>query len=209
MASEPTFLYPRSRQFPFDEVCERIVRALEERNWSVPGVKVEFDVYGGGSQQYRLVRNVQGDDFRLQFGRVQANMGKWNDTAAVNEIVIPGKDLHVYESESGLTLFVYVGRSWRRDREAFINHSKVNSKLKGAPRTYLKYSGSCDCRAVEMPHTHDRRRPPVLLHDNDLGREYSPRMREPVSYRTDDVFWEFTKWLRRELLGKILARPKP
>ena len=156
----PTFLYPKSRQFPFDEVCEQIVRALEERNWRVPGIKVEFDTYGRGTRQYRLVRYIKGDDFRLWFCRVQANMGDWNDTAAINEIVIPGKDLRVYEDESGPTLYVYVGRNWRRDREAFINHSKVNSKLMGEPRTYLKYSGSCDCRAAGTPHAHNRRRPP-------------------------------------------------
>ena len=80
---EPRFLYPQSRQFPFDEVCEQIVRALEERNWSVPGITVDFDVYGTGDEKYRLVRHIKGDDFKLWFCRPQALMGRWNDTAAV------------------------------------------------------------------------------------------------------------------------------
>ena len=45
---KPQFLYPRSRQFPFDEIAENIVRALEKRNWNVPGIEVEFDTYGSG-----------------------------------------------------------------------------------------------------------------------------------------------------------------
>jgi len=31
--TEMQFLYPISRQFPFDDTCEKIVRELEKRNW--------------------------------------------------------------------------------------------------------------------------------------------------------------------------------
>lgn len=229
---EPTFLYPTSRQFPFDEVCEQIVRALEERNWSVPGITVEFDVYGTGAQKYRLVRHIRGDGFRLNFGRPQARMGNWNDTAAVTEIVIPQKELHVYEDESGPTYYVYVGKDWDSDKEQFLNGSKVNSKLSGKPRTYLKYKAGCDCQAtvgasfsaigfltatltgeanklVALNHTHRGRRSPMLVHDNDLDREYDPKMGEAISYRTNDVFTEFTRWLEDNLLSQILVHPVP
>ena len=48
LTTTPQFLYPYSRQFPFDEVAEKIVRAIEKRNWKVPGITVEFDIYGSG-----------------------------------------------------------------------------------------------------------------------------------------------------------------
>jgi hypothetical protein len=70
-STEPQFLYPKSRQYPFDEVCEQIVRALEERGWDVPGLTINFGVYGGEAEKYRLVRSIVGDDFVLHFGRPQ------------------------------------------------------------------------------------------------------------------------------------------
>ncbi len=230
--TELTFLYPKSRQFPFDEVCEQIVRALEERNWSVPGLIINFNVYGTGAQKYRLVQYIKGDSFKLHFGRPQTRMGNWNDIAAVTEIVIPRQELHVYEDESGPTYYVYVGKDWDSDKEQFLNGSKVNSKLNGKPRTYLKYKAGCDCRATAevgfsatdfvdawssrdaenlaaLNHTHLGHRSPMLIHDNDLGREYEPKRGEAASYRTNDVFTEFAQWLKDNLLAQILAQPVP
>jgi hypothetical protein len=212
------FIYPREREYPFDAVCGQIVRALQERNWSVPGISVEFD------RELPAVRYVRGDDFKLWFCRGDRGL------TGVAEIIIPGKQLRVYSDHAGPTLYVYVGRSWKRDRQAFMNHSKVNSKLRREPRTYLKYSGSCNCQSVRgasfdasgliggglqtrsqslgfVPHTHPGRRMPILLHDNDLGREYDPKGKEPVSYRADDVFEEFRKWLQEKLLPRIRKQP--
>lgn len=229
---EPTFLYPRSRQFPFDEVCEQIVRSLEARNWNVPGLTVDFDVYGTGMQKYRFVQYIKGGDFKLWFCRTQANMGAWNDIAAVAEIIIPQKELHVYQDESGPSYYVYAGKDWDSDKERFLNEHKVNSKLRGKPRTYLKYGAGCDCRATAgasfsatdymsaflsgdakklaaLNHTHPGRRSPLLVHDNDLGREYEPEGEEATVYRTNDVLAEFTQWLKDHLLAYILAQPVP
>ena len=66
---KPQFLYPRSRQFPFDEIAENIVRALEKRNWNVPGIEVEFDTYGSGEAKYKYVKRITGKDFILYFMR--------------------------------------------------------------------------------------------------------------------------------------------
>lgn len=203
-STEPTFLYPKSRQFPFDEVCEQIVRALEERNWDVPGINVEFDIYGSGAEKYRMVRKLSGKDFKLRFCRVQANMGRWNDTAAVTEILIPQKELHVYDDESGPTYYIYVGKNWESDKQDFFLGSKVNSKLVNKPRTYLMYKGGWDGRYI-----YRNQRPPYLLHDSDLDREYKPKQGEPRSFSTDDVFTEFTRWLEGNLLSMILAQPVP
>ena len=67
---KPQFLYPRSRQFPFDEIAENIVRALEKRNWNVPGIEVEFDTYGSGEAKYKYVKRITGKDFILYFMRI-------------------------------------------------------------------------------------------------------------------------------------------
>jgi hypothetical protein len=221
---EPRFLFPQSRQFPFDEVCEQIVRALEERSWEVPGIVVDFDIYGTGDEKYRMVRRIRGNDFQLQFGRPQGRLGKhWNDTAAITSITIPRKQLDVYDEEYGPTLWVYVGKNWNRDKARFTSSGKYNSKLNGEPRWYLRYTGGCDCRSTAgasfpaigfltatltgdakalsaMKHTHPGRRSPILVHDNDLGRESK-------SYRTDEVFAEFTQWLKGNVLAKILEVP--
>jgi hypothetical protein len=227
------FLYPCSRQFPFDEVTESIVRQLEKRNWQVPGITVDFDDYGSGEEKYRMVRYVRGLDFKLWFCRKQRTMpgGRYNDTAAVTDIVIPQQELHVYEDQSGPTYYRYVGDDWEKDRERFMNGSKVNSKLNGEPRTYLQYKGACDCGSTagaafegislltnmitgdkkalsRMTHTHSGRRSPLLVHDNDLNREYEPEDDEPIRFKTEGVFEEFRRYLEDVVLRMIMSEPE-
>jgi len=218
----PQLLYPHSRKFPFDEVCEQIVRELETRNFDVPGMRVEFDVYGSGEQKLRLVRSIEGDgylvdgrrvgDFRIYFGRVQGlpPSGAWNDTAAVNSIALRYKKLDVYEDESGPRFKFYVGNDWEADRVAFMRDYGVNSKLDGKPRTYLLYKGACHCKEgwSGLSHTHTKRRPPLLVSDNDLGREYDPE-HEPRKYDTAEVMLEFAAHLRDVVLAEILRHPLP
>ncbi|MBI5044842.1 MAG: hypothetical protein HZC02_02865 [Candidatus Levybacteria bacterium] len=221
------FLYPVSRQFPFDEVCEQIIRELEKRNWKVPGIEVDFHEYGRGAQRYSAVSHVTGIDFTLRFGRKQRRLpGDWNDTAAVTGINIPMEELHVYDDESGPTFYLYVGNNWEADRERFVNGSKVNSKLNGEPRTYLQYKGACRCTRgfggySDLDHTHPGKRPPLLVHDNDLGREYEPRKRrwdwknwtwhpgDPKALSTSDVMEKFRAYLVDVVLPHILSCPVP
>ena len=65
---EAKFLYPTSRQFPFDEAAETIVRELTKRNWNIPGMKVTITRHGSGEDKYDYVESVEGEDFRLEFG---------------------------------------------------------------------------------------------------------------------------------------------
>lgn len=230
-AKEPNFLYPRSRQFPFDEVCERIVRELERRNWNVPGIEVDFDVYGSGESKYQMVRHLKGADFKLWFCRTQGSAGDgYNDTAAVTEIVIPQKELHVHKDESGPTFYIYVGDDWENDKGRFMNGSKVNSKLNSEPRTYLEYKGTCRCssnagasfeaigfitsmisgdtkKIAQMGHSHPGRRSPLLVHTNNLGREYDPKESDPVEFSTSAVMDEFKLWITNNVLGLIEKHP--
>lgn len=216
------FLYPTSRQFPFDVICETIVRELEVRNWEVPGITVEFSEYGSGEQKFRHVQYIKGKDFKLWFCRKQCTMtdGRYNDIAAVTEIVIPKKEIRVYEDESGPTFYLYVGDNWARDREKFMNGSKVNSKLNGEPRMYLEYKGAWSNPAR---YIYPGQRPPLLVHNNDLGREYDPKDRgkwnwltwrrepgDPTQFKTSEVMEEFTSYLEKEVLEKrILSQGIP
>lgn len=217
-SSQMQFLYPNVQQFPFDSTCEQIVHELERRNWQVPGIDVEFHEYGSGEEKYRAVNYIKGQDFKLWFCRMQRTIagGRWNDTAAVTEIVIPKKELHVYKDESGPTFYLYVGNNWEADRERFMSSSKVNSKLHGEPKLYLQYHGECHCQgdglsdSVQgMRHTHPGRRPPLLAHTNDLGREYDPEGDEPKLFRTAEVMNEFEQYLKEVVLKNILSHPIP
>lgn len=196
---KPKFLYPYSRQFPFDEVAERIVREMEKRNWNVPGITVEFDIYGSGEAKYKFVRQIKGENFLLSFCRVQGSIKDthWNNIAALHSVSIPVQIIEVFEDESGPTYYLYVGNDWKKDKEWFMNSSKVHSKLNGEPRKYLKYSGNTyNSRASE------------LIHDNDLGREYSPIGNEPKTINLEKKFKEFTSWLEEFVLNYILTFPE-
>jgi hypothetical protein len=189
----PVFLYPTSRRFPFDETCERIVRELERRRWQVPGITVKLHTYGTGDWRFRHVETIEGADFRLWFCGMQRYLGyDLNDIAAVSELTIPGRELHVYEDGSTPSLYVYVGGDWQRDTDRFLHHSKINSRLHRERRWYLHYSGT-----------------PYLVPDSDLGRDYLPEGAEPTRYDTAMVFAEFTAWLTDHVLTPILAVPAP
>jgi hypothetical protein len=198
------FLYPTSRQFPMDETCERIVRELEKRGWNVPGIKVEFRDYGPG---YRMVDRLSGDDFALWFCRVQGRLTpKWNDTAAVTEIQIPRRELHIYNDESGPRYYIYVGSDWARDKRGFMSGSKVHSKLDRRPRTYLRYKGDEHQPGTDgYSFTYRGRRPTYLVHDNDLGREYDLKSGDPAYFTTATVMQEFDEWLKKHVLARIMT----
>ena len=198
LTTKPQFLYPHSRQFPFDEVAEKIVKAIQKRNWKVPGITIKFDTYGSGEEKYQSVRSITGENFRLYFCRIQGKLNaRWNDTAALEEVCIPKQILRVYEDESGPTYYRYVGEDWEADKEWFMNSIKVHAKLNQKSRRYLKYSGDT--------YNH---RAKWLVADNDLWREYSPEGDEPVQINLQRKFREFTAWLKEFVLDYILTFPE-
>jgi hypothetical protein len=212
---EPKFLYPTSTQFPFDQVAGQIVRELERRNFEVPGITVEFHEYGPYGHTMRTVYSIKAKDYKIRFGRPQGSVlgGEWNDTAAVNTINIPQKELSVYNDESGPRLYLYVGKYWEKDQETFVNGSKFNSKLHKKPRLYLLYKGECHCGKnsndpfARLPHYHRGKRPPLLVHDDDLDREYNPEGDEPKQFQTAEVMETFRSFLEKHVLADILRHP--
>lgn len=140
-ATQPntTFLYPKIEKYPVDKTCKKIVHALKKRNWKIPGMQVEFYDYGTGEQKYRIVWKIQGEDFKLLFCRIQGTINSsLNDIAAISEIVIPRKELHVYSDESIPTYYTYEGNNWENDKDIFVNGSENKSKINGKKKFNLR-----------------------------------------------------------------------
>ena len=197
----PRLLMPYSRQFPFDAVAEKIVKALEKRNWKVPGMKIEFSTYGHGFSKYTYVYRIEGDDFYVKFCRPQGELpGNYNNVAAIDEIWYRKEILVVFDDESGPRLYLYVGNDWENDKHAFAHNLKVHAKLNGEPRTYLEYTGRYSSRFASN-------RARWIENTDDLGRQYTAEGNEPKRFKTEKKYREFAKHLE-EILERILAVPE-
>ena len=224
------FLRPFSRQFPFDEVASEIVSRLECRAWKHDCMKITFREYGGRYKYVERIESVEPDVWSICFGRAQCvapdqtGYRKFNDVAAVEALHIPMKKITVYPDESGPRFVVYVGKDWSSDKATFFKSSCLNSKINAKPRTHLVYTGGCRCGGGvgasfdaisliagltgsvlinSLPHKHSNCRPPLLVHDSDIGRNYSPEGDEPTEYNTADVLHEFTQYLREHVLARL------
>lgn len=162
-------LRPKARQFPFDETCSEIVSVLESRHFNIPGIDVKFHTYGCS---YTKVWSIEGSDFRLWFSRVQGQLGRdWNDTAAINQIVIGDISLSVWGDGSGPSLYVYVGTDLQKDMKWWLHNSwDLNAKLLNRPRKAIYYQGSCRQSGGYFRAGSNH----YLVQNNDLGRAYSP-----------------------------------
>jgi len=203
----PQFLYPTSRQFPFDEVCEQIVRALADRAFKVPGLVVEYHDYGSGAQKLRHVSVIKSDqsaidlgwhDVKIRFGRPQGLLpgGRFNDCAAVSEVQLAKRALHVYEDESGPTYDIYVGDDWGRDRSTW--WSTLNARLNKKPRLCVHYKGA-------YPRYRGQRSERLVAEDDH--REYTPEGDEPVEFDTAAIMEEFRRYLQGTILPAITEFP--
>ena len=201
------FLYPTGRQFPFDEVCARIVRALEARAFQVPGFVVELRDYGSGQQLLQCVSSIKSNpsaidlgqhDVKIEFGRPQGRLpgGRWNNAAGVNAVQLPRRSLRVYEDESGPTYSVYVGDDWERDRSTW--WTRLNARLHKDPRLCVHYAGA-------YPRYKGFR--PALLAAVRDHREYEPEGAEPVEFDTATIMEEFRAYLTDVVLPAIEAWP--
>lgn len=199
-------LLPGIEQYPFDCVCNSIVREIKARNYSVPGIRVEFHTYGSGDAWFRNVDKIIGNNFELSAGRTIRRRiygTDYCDNSAVHEILIPRMRLRVYRpGDGGVTLHQYAGPNWEQDSERFRHGWMCHSKLDNEPRLYLVYKGECHGSSGQFW-------PARLAADNDLGREYDPKPWEPKSYETDKVFREITEWLEKNVLAYITAQPLP
>lgn len=183
---QPKFVYPSSRQFPFDALGSRIINELELRYWKVPGLTITVDIYGTGKEKFQKISDIEGKDFLLHF-----------DYEGLRHIIIPYIDLSVYSDESGPSLRYYVGHNMEKDSQWWKHGLKVNSKLHGDPKKYLRYEG----------YGYKNKRSEYLNHTTDLDREYDRELSEPDRLKVDDIFEEINDYLQT-ILDYILQYPE-
>lgn len=195
------FRFPQYRLYPMDCVCDEILRALAQKNWSVSNIQIEFDSFTHPEHgKCKCVTAIEGPDFLLRFYR-PGNPAR-PDAGCVSDVVIPGKHLAVYQDFSGPHFWLYVGNNWEADRYSFTHGSKSNSKLFKEPRTYLLYKGSADQSELTYGGRYGSLLP-FLTHDNNLYREYDPEGAEPRYFHTRQVLDEVTDWLRANVLPRV------
>ena len=213
-AIDAPFHFPRARQYPFDEVCERIVRALANRWYMVPDFVLLFDRNPPGGPEF--VREILvPHEVRLRFARLQGhfNFGdrRIADSAAVGLITIAKcpiatiekpvtLELYVEERESACVLYTMVGGSWLE----FSGEPKMGNVREGGERRYLRYAASYESTRIKMSTaTRTNLRPPFFVHDRDRGREHDLMPGEPRFFPTDPIFDAITQWLMTQLLPRI------
>jgi len=178
-------LYPKSNQFPFDDVCKRIIQELEKRGWKAPHITVRFHK----EPTFSAVLHISGPDFILSF--FDFGLSRSDDLAAVHEISIPGKKIEVYSTECGPTLYT--------------GSIPTIAALKRRP---TKYKGFCLCKETDgdescegRPHIHTNRRSPLLISDED-GPDGKPKTLD-----TAEVMEEFRQYLEEVVLQRIMSHP--
>lgn len=188
---EPTFLWPAVERFAVDSICNLIVRELDARSWQVPGIEVEFDSYGSGEAKYSLVRLVKGEDFELRFGRPVGRLGnKYNNCSGIATIKIPELELELFENDA-MWLYTYTGDDWAADKDRFMHHIKVNSKLNNEGPWYLKYDA--------------RSRAGRFVVDTDLDRQYDATGDQPKTIPAPVALDRIVGWLTKNVADPILA----
>lgn len=174
--AQPDFVWPNEgKRHPLAHAGARLVQEFARVGWDAPGFNVELAIRGSGRNLHRQVQRISGDlpegPFVFTFGMHDTDRDGKAVAAGLSEIVIPpGIELVTYSDNSGPTAAIYVGRNWKADAKAFIDGFKTNAKLNGARKTYLRYEAS-----------HLPRYRGILLHTNDLGREYDPEGAEPTA----------------------------
>lgn len=197
------FLYS-DRFFPFNRICREITYLLKKRDWSVPGMHVEFLGFGD-NLQFFSVKRIVGNSFKIEFGMEEGReKGKFK---AYQKVVLPRHAIKAYDDESSMEYVTYVGKDWDADAEWFMAGNFDRSRLKGEPRRYLKYRGAwqkpCELALV---YACMGMRPPLLIHADEQGDEYSP---EPADSGKDpSIAWSL--FVPDELLVREKRRlPNP
>jgi hypothetical protein len=189
--ASPEFHWPKTDESeayssPMERAGGLLVRELARVGWDAPGIKVEIDTYGRGEDLIRCVRGISGvtaeGPFQLKFNGPQGRKGAFNVCTGLSSATIPpGVEITFYGDRSGPTAHLYFGKNWGADGEKWISDSKVNSKLNGEPKTYLRYSGWSGSG--------------WMRHDDDIGREYSPTSGEPARLDSTEVAGQVVKFI--------------
>lgn len=172
------------------KACDKVVEALEKRNWKMPGIDVK-------KMDMSVKTITKENEFGIEFF---SWLGRGVSSIRIN---IPEKELTVYDD--GYPIFyTYVGKNWKADQKGFVFGDKIWEKEYEKPQTYLKYEGQWNSKNINLPSV--ERLPPHLVARKD-PREYSPQGDEPLFYETDKVFKVFVDYLENVL--KEIEKSKP
>lgn len=87
----PVFLYPKKGRSCRIPICRDIVFSLAERDFRVDDVRVNFHVYGTGTQRYKHVSDVWYGDIHIKYSFIQSQVEpNLNDTAGLHSCLVPG-----------------------------------------------------------------------------------------------------------------------
>lgn len=157
----------KGHRYPVDKVANDLVRVVGQKGWDIPGIDVVGRVEGPASESVLTVSSIMGGEpgmkWHVKFGRTEFGNGTRNISTAVFVINTPKQELTVFSDGSGPDLCRYAGPDWMRDEDAFMRGCKVNSRLAGGEKTYLKYRSE---KAGDPEGD--------MVCDNDMGREYDP-----------------------------------
>lgn len=174
-------MFPDTRQFPFDEVCLKILKALEKRNWRVQGLAIEMHETIKQGFRFRKVTAIRGPDFQILFHRIFKP-----DCQAASRINIPQEELHVFPDESGPLFFYYSGENWEEDGPTFMDENKFTYNKDKMSKKLSRYEGN-DCISVSF------------------YRNYYLENAEKIFplLKTNAVYQDFAEWLNDHVLQKI------
>ena len=175
------FIFPGSRRYPVDEVCEEIVRALCKCRFRARGLKVE--VMRPASENVAYVTRIQGANFEIEF-----ETREFDGTQAATRIHIPGRELRLGNCEQHIFLHVC-----EDDPEV------ASGEKNHGPNSLCVYKGSEGGARIE-PLTPKQQVPIFLVATDDsrwleLGR--------PANLLTRDVLLQFRCWLKENVLAHI------
>jgi hypothetical protein len=177
--TERVFQFPCSRKYPVDQMCERIVRALQARNFAVPGLKIAIKRPSWSNEEF--VTNIQGPNFEIDFDN--------RDSIAAVEatrIHIPGKQLRLHSNLRHIVL--QLGSS----------DPKVASGRENQPRerVYVYWGSQSESRVFPALETL-----PIYLFATEDTRWLERGM--PSHFLTRDVFTRFNQWLRENVIAQL------
>ena len=212
MAKHPEFLYPTARRYPFDEICEQMVRELEIRNWEANCIIAKNCIHAHGSnpgwtpgdysEGYEAIGEITGPYpyFNLVFGSRREQlaqssgnaqeaaplMGAWVITTDEMELQVFGEK---YNEPPRLCLPI------RKDPLAvkrFRDTYKIRDKT--VSDVYVQYRGDAPQEQAQN-----------FLHIKSEGQGVPPDG-TPTSVSVAEVFEYFCKFLA-ERLQEIRSTP--
>lgn len=115
------------------ETTKKIIKALYDREFNVPGFRVRFILKDGNKIEVMSITNI---DLDLALSGHSASC--------------KGVKADIFEDGSGSAL-KYVGDDWERDRKEFLSGRYMHHKMDGKPKILLQYSK----QGANFHHTND------------------------------------------------------